>query len=134
MPSEAQHLQDVELQATVDRLRHELRQSGRDDTGDLRARRDLDRLWAVSADRPFLSRPGAWGRLRGLLLRPPKAVLRRMMRWYVEPLAMDQRQFNAGLLRLVDELAAELARLREQLERLESGNREAESDGPRPSR
>jgi hypothetical protein len=136
MPGEAQHLGDAGFSATVDRLRDELRASRRDDEqfGDLRARRELDRLWAVSADRPFLSRPGTWGRVRGLVLRPPKAVLRRLMRWYVQPLALDQRQFNAGVPRLADELAAELVRLEKRLERLESGNGEAESDAPRSSR
>jgi hypothetical protein len=40
-----------------------------------------------------------------------KAVLRKLMRWYVEPLAYDQRSFNAAVLRLIDDLDARLARL-----------------------
>jgi hypothetical protein len=43
------------------------------------------------------------------------------MRWYVEPVAYDQRSFNAALLRLIDgqedriaRLEAELAELRKQ--------------------
>ena len=30
-------------------------------------RREAEPLWAVSAERPFMSRPGAWGRARGLV-------------------------------------------------------------------
>ena len=131
-------MRDAELDVTVARLKEALRATGVDDgvgpAGYLPARRELDRLWAVSAERPYLSRPGFWGRLRGLVLVPPKAVLRRLMRWYVEPLATDQRQFNAGVLRLADELGAELARLEKRLERLEQGNLEAESDEPRSAR
>jgi hypothetical protein len=138
MSSELQPLRDADIDATVARLRDELRASGRDElaefAGELRARRELDRLWAVSADRPYLSRPSRLGRLRGLVLVPPKAVLKRMMRWYVEPFATDQRQFNAAVLRLADELGAEVAQLQKRLERLETGNREAESDEPRPRR
>jgi hypothetical protein len=135
MPQEPQQLRDAELDLTIERLKEALRASGANDgdgtAGYLQARRELDRLWAVSAERPFLYRTGFWGRLRGLVLVPPKAVLRRLMRWYVEPLATDQRQFNAGVLRLADELGAELARLDKRLELLEQGNREAESDEPR---
>src|SRR4051794_493049 len=80
-------------------------------------RREAEALWAVSADRPFLSRPGAWGRARGLALRPPKTVLRKLMRWYVEPLAADQRRFNAALLRLADALAERAEAERSRLER-----------------
>ena len=75
------------------------------------ARGLLDHLWAVTAERPFRFRPGRWGRLRGLALIPIKAFLRPLMRWYVEPLAAEQREFNAGVLRLADELSAALDRL-----------------------
>jgi SAM-dependent methyltransferase len=68
-------------------------------------RGEAERLWSVSAERPFLYRPGAWGRARGLLLVPAKAFLRKVMRWYVEPLAYDQRRFNAAVLKLVDALS-----------------------------
>jgi hypothetical protein len=54
-----------------------------------------------------------------MLLRPPKAVLRRLMRWYVEPLATDQRQFNAAALMLVDELHEQLLRLEVRVRALE---------------
>jgi SAM-dependent methyltransferase len=74
------------------------------DTFSLR-RGEAERLWSVSAERPFLYRPGAWGRVRGLLLVPAKTFLRKLMRWYVEPLAYDQRRFNAALLELIDALS-----------------------------
>jgi hypothetical protein len=111
----------LELDILIDRLREELEASTGipDGTTELRTRRELDRLWAVTAERPNLYRPGRWGRLRGALLVPPKAVLRRLLRWYVEPLATDQRAFNAGIVRLSDELAAHVARLEERVKRLE---------------
>ncbi len=68
-------------------------------------RREADSLWAVSAERPFLSRPGTLGRARGIVLTPAKSVLRKLMRWYVEPFAAEQRRFNAAVLRLVDALS-----------------------------
>ncbi len=38
------------------------------------------------------------------------------MRWYVEPLATDQREFNATVLRLVDEQHQQTLRALERLE------------------
>jgi hypothetical protein len=76
--------------------------------GDRRAARDeAERLWPVSADRALRLRPG----VRGGLGTPVKAVLRKLMRWYVEPLAYDQRSFNAAALRLIDDLEERVARL-----------------------
>jgi hypothetical protein len=78
----------------------------------LAARSEAERLWPVSADRSLQLRPG----LRGRLANPVKAVLRKLMRWYVEPLAYDQRSFNAAALRLIDDLEARVAQLEAQLE------------------
>jgi hypothetical protein len=39
------------------------------------------------------------------------------MRWYVEPLAYDQRSFNAASLRLLDDLEARIAHLEAELQR-----------------
>lgn len=113
----------VDVDALFAALREEVRRSGADpggggDPGDRRAARDeAERLWPVSADRSLRLRPG----FRGGLGTPVKAVLRKMMRWYVEPLAYDQRSFNAAALRLIDDLQeqvdrlqAEVAALREQ--------------------
>jgi SAM-dependent methyltransferase len=100
--------QEAEFEAILARLRDEVERGDGDLPPDadhvMLRRREAGALWSVSAERPFLSRPGTWGRLRGMLLTPPKAVLRKLMRWYVEPLAADQRRFNAAVLRLGDAL------------------------------
>ena len=108
----------VDVSALVDRLREEVRRSGGDPGGgsgptERRAARDeAERLWPVSADRSLRLRPG----LRGGLGTPVKAVLRKLMRWYVEPLAYDQRSFNAAALRLIDDLQEQVDTLRRELE------------------
>lgn len=48
-----------------------------------------------------------------------KAVLRKLMRWYVEPLAYDQRSFNAAMLRLVDDLQEQVDRLQADVRELQ---------------
>jgi hypothetical protein len=50
---------------------------------------------------------------------PPLAV-RKLTRWYVEPVFADQRGYNDALLKLVDELAAEVDRLRARVDELEA--------------
>jgi hypothetical protein len=120
-----------EVAALIERLRAEARASGVPDQGTgaglgaLATRREAEELWAVSADRAFLSRPGGWGRLRGTLLTPVKFVMKKLMRWYVEPAFSDQRKFNAAVLRLVDEtheqMSTAIAQLEERLTRLEQG-------------
>jgi hypothetical protein len=117
----------VDVDALFRTLREEVRKSGADPggaSGDDEERRaaraEAERLWPVSADRSLRLRPG----LRGGLGTPVKAVLRKMMRWYVEPLAYDQRSFNAAVLRLVDDLQA-------KVDRLEAENRALRGDRPR---
>ena len=108
---------DVDVEALFAALKEEIRRSGADpgatgEPDDRRAARaEAERLWPVSADRPLRLRPG----FRGGLGTPAKAVLRRLMRWYVEPLAYDQRSFNAAALRLVDDLEQRVARLESEL-------------------
>ena len=75
------------------------------------ARAEAERLWPVSADRPLRLRPG----VRGGVGTPAKAVLRKLMRWYVEPVAYDQRSFNAASLRLIDDLEERVAQLEAEL-------------------
>ena len=70
----------------------------------LRDRERAERLWAVSADRAPVRRPG----LRGALTAPAKALLRPLLRWYVAPLADAQRDFNDVTLKLVDDLQKEI--------------------------
>ena len=54
---------------------------------------------------------------------PVKAVLRKLMRWYVEPLAYDQRSFNAATLRLIDDLQEQVDRLQAELDAARSERR-----------
>ena len=111
---------DADVAALFARLKEEVRRSGaapglHGEGGAeerLAARSEAERLWPVSADRPLQLRPG----FRGKLGNPVKAVLRKLMRWYVEPLAYDQRSFNAAALRLIDDLEARVAQLETQLE------------------
>jgi hypothetical protein len=111
----------VDVAALFAALREEVRRSGADpgaadgDPADRRAARDeAERLWPVSADRNLRLRPG----VRGGVGTPAKAVLRKMMRWYVEPLAYDQRSFNAAVLRLLDDLQDQVAALEAEVEAL----------------
>lgn len=117
---------EVDVAALFEALREEVRRSGVEAGGApgsadrALARAEAERLWPVSADRSLRLRPGA----RGALGIPVKWVLRKLMRWYVEPLAYDQRSFNAAALRLLDDqeeriraLEAELAALRGEAER-----------------
>jgi hypothetical protein len=108
---------EVDVAALVEQLKQEVRRSGAapgehgsaDDRSAARA--EAERLWPVSADRSLRLRPG----VRGGLGTPVKAVLRKLMRWYVEPLAYDQRSFNAAALRLIDDLEARVAALEAEL-------------------
>jgi hypothetical protein len=93
---------------------------GDDPLRELQARRELDRRWRVTAERAFLRRPGPLGSVYGALVWPFKWILRRLMRWYVEPMAADQRAFNAAVIRALDEQSelfeAELRRLERLLQ------------------
>jgi hypothetical protein len=109
---------DVDVAALVEQLRQEVRRSGAapgEAGGSVEersaARAEAERLWPVSADRNLRLRPG----VRGGLATPAKAVLRKLMRWYVEPVAYDQRSFNAAALRLIDDLEARVAALEAEL-------------------
>ncbi|MBV8480365.1 MAG: hypothetical protein JOY72_08695 [Actinobacteria bacterium] len=59
-----------------------------------------ERFWPVSADKPLERRPGP----KGWIAFQVKRVLRKLMRWYVEPAFAEQRIVNDALLRLVDDL------------------------------
>jgi hypothetical protein len=110
---------EPDVAALFERLKEEVRRSGaapgvHGEGGAeerLAARSEAERLWPVSADRSLQLRPG----VRGRLANPAKAVLRKLMRWYVEPLAYDQRSFNAAALRLIDDLEARVAELEAEL-------------------
>jgi hypothetical protein len=116
----------VDVAALFASLREAVRRSGADpgggtgDPADRRAARDqAERLWPVSADRSLRLRPG----VRGGIGTPIKAVLRKAMRWYVEPLAHDQRSFNAAALRLIDDLQEQVDRLEAEVTALRDAKR-----------
>jgi hypothetical protein len=131
--------QAVDVEELVARLRDELRYGGLGEEGGERAadrRRALralaERFKDVSAERPFQRRGGVLGVPQIVV----KKVLRRLMRWYVEPLAAEQRIVNDVLLRLVDELCeqldAEVARREEALRRLDELARRLPEPGAAP--
>jgi hypothetical protein len=93
---------DLEWAVAVDRVYEELKRAIDRDARDPAAMRGLaERFWPVSADKPLERRPGA----KGWLAFQVKRVLRKLMRWYVEPAFAEQRIVNDALLRLVDDLA-----------------------------
>src|ERR671934_2382880 len=104
---------DEEVAALYERLREELRRSSAD--GGTRgaqfasARSLAERFWPVTAERD------ARGGAKGLA----KRVLRKLMRWYVEPLAADQRVFNDAVLKLVDALSERTEEVRAGRERVD---------------
>ena len=116
---------EVDVAALFESLREEVRRSGVHDGGEpgtadrALARAEAGRLWPVSADRSLRLRPG-W---RGAVGIPVKWVLRKLLRWYVEPLAYDQRSFNAAALRLIDDLQEQVNRLEAEVVALRDAKR-----------
>jgi O-antigen chain-terminating methyltransferase len=107
--------EEIDVAALFDRLREELRRGAvhEDSRGaEFASTRALaERFWPITAERP------AGGGPKGAV----KRFLRKLMRWYVEPLAADQRVFNDSVLKLVDALSERAdasAAAREQAERL----------------
>src|SRR6476469_7013885 len=99
----------VDVNALVEQLRQELAGGANGTQGRgqlLAARHRAERLWAVSADRPLERRPGP----KGWVAYPLKKVLRPFLRWYVEPLAHEQRMFNDVVLKMIDGLVEEADR------------------------
>jgi O-antigen chain-terminating methyltransferase len=92
-------LDEVDVAALYERLREELGGGagvGERGSAQLAATRSLaERFWPVSAEREV------GGGTKGLV----KRVLRKLMRWYVEPLAADQRVYNDAALKLLDALS-----------------------------
>jgi SAM-dependent methyltransferase len=107
--------EEIDVAALFDRLREELRRGavhGDSRGAEFASTRALaERFWPVTAERP------AGGGPKGAV----KRFLRKFMRWYVEPLAADQRVFNDSVLKLVDALSERAdasASAREHAERL----------------
>jgi O-antigen chain-terminating methyltransferase len=138
-PAGISSAEEIDVAVLFERLQEELRRGavGGDARGaDFASTRALaERFWPITAERD------AGGGPKGFV----KRVLRKLMRWYVEPLAADQRVFNDSLLKLVDALSeradtAAAAReevellvreLEERLARLE--RRGVSSSGPAPA-
>jgi SAM-dependent methyltransferase len=114
-PAGISSAEEIDVAALFERLRDELRRGAAD--GDAHgaefasSRALAERFWPVTAERE------AGGGPKGFV----KRLLRKFMRWYVEPLAADQRVFNNSVLKLIDALSertdAAIAG-REQAERL----------------
>jgi SAM-dependent methyltransferase len=92
---------EVDPVELYEHLREEIRRGGAGAEG-ARAtwRAQAERMWPVSAERPIERRPG----LKGAVAYPVKRLLRPLLRWYVEPLAAEQRAFNDAVLKLIDDL------------------------------
>ena len=97
---------ETDVAALFARLKEEIRAAGPRSDGvtpaqvRLSVRDQAERLWPVSAERPLVGKAG-----------PVKLLLRRLMRWYVEPAFADQRAFNDAVLKLIDDLDERLSRL-----------------------
>jgi O-antigen chain-terminating methyltransferase len=114
-PAGISSAEEIDVAVLFERLQEELRRGavGGDARGaDFASTRALaERFWPVTAERDTGGGP------KGFV----KRVLRKLMRWYVEPLAADQRVFNDSLLKLVDALSERVdtaAAAREEVERL----------------
>jgi len=114
-PAGISSAEEIDVVALFDRLSEELRRgagAGASPAAEFASNRALaERFWPVTAERE------AGGGPKGIA----KRVLRKLMRWYVEPLAADQRVFNDSVLKLLDALSerADAATAgREQAERL----------------
>jgi hypothetical protein len=108
VPDEATD-ETTEVGALFQKLKEEVRAAGPRREGvppahvRLSVRNQAERLWPISAERPIVGKGG-----------PLKSVLRRLMRWYVEPAFADQRAFNDAVLKLVDDLDERLQRLEQR--------------------
>jgi len=100
---------ETDVAALFARLKEEIRAAGPRGDGvppaqvRLSVRDQAERLWPISAERPIVGKGG-----------PLKGILRRLMRWYVEPAFADQRAFNDAMLKLVDDLDERIGRLEKQ--------------------
>jgi hypothetical protein len=99
----------TEIGLLFQRLKDEVRAAGPRRDGvppaqvRLSVRDQAERLWPISAERPIVGKGG-----------PLKSMLRRLMRWYVEPAFADQRAFNDAVLKLIDDLDERIQRLEQK--------------------
>jgi O-antigen chain-terminating methyltransferase len=117
--------EEIDVAALFERLREELRRGavqGDSRGAEFASTRALaERFWPVTAERP------AGGGPKGAV----KRFLRKLMRWYVEPFAADQRAFNDSALKLVDQLFEEVDALFGHLGRVEGELAERREDARR---
>src|SRR5438874_7954457 len=133
-PAGISSAEEIDVVALFDRLSEELRRgagAGASPAAEFASNRALaERFWPVTAERE------AGGGPKGFA----KRVLRKLMRWYVEPLAADQRVFNDSVLKLLDALSERADQsaatqeqsvrlLRELEERLTRVERRGRADG-----
>jgi SAM-dependent methyltransferase len=129
--------EEVDVAALFARLKEEVRHAPGLDVSDgfnrglvrTRLRSVAERWWPVTAERPVERRPG----VRGAVLYPVKKALRRLMRFYVEPFAADQRAFNDAALKLLDELFEEVDLVFGHLDRVERELADRREDARRVS-
>jgi SAM-dependent methyltransferase len=107
--------EEIDVAVLYEQLRAELRRGPSEHGGpaaSMAATRALaERFWPVTPERELGHGPKAFA----------KRVLRKLMRWYVEPFAADQRVYNDSVLKLVDALSErsdDAAAARERAERL----------------
>src|SRR4029079_16628147 len=122
---------DLDVADLFERLREELRRGAGTGGGPGSEFAETvplaERFWPVTGERE------AGGGPKGFV----KRILRKFMRWYVEPLAADQRVYNSSLLKLVDalseradEAAASRERVQQLLRELEERLTRVEQRGP----
>ena len=96
---------DLDIGALYARLQREVARTTRSEGANWAELRDLAERYRVLGTRASLRRaPG----LRGAIVYPLKRTLYPLLRWYVEPIAHEQRMFNDAALKLIDELAERL--------------------------
>jgi SAM-dependent methyltransferase len=111
---------EVDVAALFEQLKQEVRHAGGLDLSDAhdrgivrsRLRAVAERYWPVATERPLDADPAP--------KRFVKRVLRKGIRWYVAPFAVEQRSFNDAALKLIDELSEEVDAVFGRLERTES--------------
>ena len=90
---------EIDVAVLYEQLRAELRHGPSDGAGPgarLAATRALaERFWPVTPEREVGHGP------KGVV----KRALRKLIRWYVEPFAADQRVYNDSVLKLLDALS-----------------------------
>ena len=116
MPGDPSPTDAAAIADALERVRDDVRSRSPSQGLGTEARDQAERYWALTAERPFLSAPGATGRVRSMASTPLKLAVRRLVRWYVEPALAEQRHFNAAILQLIDDLAERTAALERRRE------------------